>query len=112
VIVYVTTDAQRPTATLEASIQELAVKTDAAGANIFWLSWFTLSSVIESVGRESDLPVVERLALERLFALLASRRLVVFSGINPPVPVQIPWSYESGYLGTIQPVVIPWSYSS
>jgi hypothetical protein len=112
VIIFVTTDTQTPKETLDLSVAEIQAKVSGATANIYWLSWFALSRVVEARMHEAGVPSWERLGLARLLALLESRRLVVFSGIDTPTPPSVPWSYQSRYSGAVEPVLIPWSYSS
>jgi len=112
VLIFVTTDTQVPKETLDLSVAEIQAKMSGARANIFWLSWFALADVVEARMHEAGVPSWERLGLARLLALLESRRLVVFSGIDAPTPPSVPWSYQSSYFGAVEPVLIPWSYSS
>lgn len=112
VIIFVTTDTQIPKETLDLSVAEIQAKMSGAKANIFWLSWFALADVVEARLHEEGVSSWELLGLARLLALLESRRLVVFSGIDTPIPPSVPWSYQSRYFEMVEPVVSPWSYSS
>ena len=117
VLLYITTGATLPKTTFEVVAKELHDKggdADGFRSEAYWASWFTLAEIVRDALEARELARVERAALVRLLALLTIRKLVAFSGIEPPTVVpKIPWTYAprpSTYPTRPTPRTVGWSY--
>jgi hypothetical protein len=117
-LAYVTVDAVLPARTFEAVARELASKGGDPGAfrsGTYWLSWFALADVAETVLAQPALSHESRVGLSRLLELLGARRLRAFSGVTAPSrSATIPWTYGARSYAVETPSAgsVPWTYGS